>query len=55
MTLEEAKAILSKCGAWIGDGYENDILLDGNFTLEQLEALVLVIKTEGIDFSLGDS
>ncbi len=55
MTLEEAKIILSECRAWIGDGCENEIVLDGDFTLAQLEALVLIIKTEGIDFSLGDS
>ena len=59
MEIEQARAILAKCDAYIGfsEGYTRydtgepievppSLILDGHFTLEELEALLLVEREE---------
>ena len=56
MELQQAYAVLQTCSAYMGDGPQKDeIILDGQFTLEQLKALVLVIETHGVCFQIPES
>jgi len=53
MTLEEAKTILRSCKGRVWESDRKDcILMDGNFTLQELKAIVVVIESLGIDFQL---
>lgn len=41
--IDEARKMLSECDGWIGEGNEGgEIQIDGIFTLEELEALIMV-------------
>lgn len=49
MTVEEARAVLSGCNEWIGwssweDFGHEDIVLDGRFTLREVEAILTLMK-----------
>ena len=47
MNKEEAEKIVAACSAYIGDGYQpGEVILDGNFTLEQLEAIIFLERLE---------
>lgn len=45
MSVEQALFVLGGCGEWIGDIYPREsVCLDGHFTIEQLEAVVTVMR-----------
>lgn len=49
MTVEEARAVISGCNEWIGwssweDFGREDIVLDGRFTLREVEAILTLMK-----------
>lgn len=44
MTLEEAEKVLSNHAGYIGDTYPDCMCLDGWFTVEQLEAVITVMR-----------
>jgi hypothetical protein len=55
MTLEQAKAILraSDSGTYFGDGYiEGTLTIDGQMSVEEIQALAVVVTAEGVGFTL---
>ena len=57
MTLEQAKAILrdSTSGFWLDEGHvEGTLIIDGELTVEELQALALIVTAEGVNFSLAE-
>jgi hypothetical protein len=57
MTLEQAKAILraSTSQTYFGDGrIEGTLTIDGQMTVEEIQALAVVVTAEGVSFNLAD-
>jgi hypothetical protein len=57
MTLEQAKAILrvSTSGTYFGDGHiEGTLTIDGQMTVEEIQALAVIVTAEGVNFTLAD-
>ena len=57
MTLEQAKAILraSDSGTYFGDGHiEGTLTIDGQLSVEEIQALAVIVTAEGIDFTLAE-
>jgi hypothetical protein len=57
MTLEQAKAILraSTSGVYFGDGHiESTLTIDGQMTVEEIQALAVIVTAEGVNFSLAE-
>lgn len=57
MTIEQAKAILraSNSGAYFGEGHiEGTLVIDGQMTVEEIQALAVVVTAEGVTFTLGE-
>jgi hypothetical protein len=55
MTLEQAKAILraNTSGTYIDDGHtEGTLTIDGQMTVEEIQALAMVVTAEGVCFTL---
>jgi hypothetical protein len=55
MTLEQAKAILraSDSGTYFDDGHiEGTLTIDGQMTVEEIQALAVVVTAEGVGFTL---
>jgi hypothetical protein len=44
MTLEEAKRLIQQTPSFIGTIYSNEVVLDGKFTVQELEAIVFVMR-----------
>lgn len=57
MTLEQAKAILraNASGTYIDDGHtEGTIIIEGQMTVEEIQALAVVVAAEGVNFTLDE-
>jgi hypothetical protein len=44
MTLEEALKLIQQTRSFIGTIYSNEVVLDGKFKLQELEAIVFVMQ-----------
>jgi hypothetical protein len=46
VTKQEAESIMTRCHEYVGDYIpDSTIMLDGHFTVEQLEAVIVLMKT----------
>ena len=57
MTLEQAKAILraSDSGVYFGEGHiEGTLTIDGQMSVEEIQALAVIVTAEGVDFTLAE-
>jgi hypothetical protein len=44
MTLEEAKKLIQLTRSFIGTIYSNEVVLDGKFKLQEVEAILFVMR-----------
>jgi hypothetical protein len=55
MTLEQAKAILRASDTYFGDGHiEGTLTIDGQLSVEEIQALAVIVTAEGVDFTLAE-
>jgi hypothetical protein len=55
MTLEQAKAILRDSDFYLDEGHiEGTLIIDGQLTVEEIQALAVVVTAEGVNFSLAE-
>ena len=56
MTLDQAKAILCASDTYFGDGHiEGTITIDGQMSVEEIQALAVVVTAEGVGFTLKET
>jgi hypothetical protein len=56
MTLDQAKAILCSSDTYFGDGrIEGTIIIDGQMSVEEIQALAVVVTAEGVGFNLKET
>ena len=53
MTLEEAKKICAKCKQYVCCNNNDDVCLDGDFTINELESIICILQHEH-DFDTDD-
>jgi hypothetical protein len=55
MTLDQAKAILCASDTYFGDGrIEGTIIIDGQMSVKEIQALAVVVTAEGVGFTLSE-